>query len=88
MKKNAILINTSRGGVVDENALIEALQNNTIGGAALDVLCEEPPAEDHPLFKLDNVIITPHIAAFSADFEKNFWSSSARKIIDTIKALS
>ena len=88
MKKNAILINTSRGGVVDENALIEALQNNTIGGAALDVLCEEPPAEDHPLFKLDNVIITPHIAAFSADFEKNFWSSSAGKIIDTIKALS
>lgn len=80
MKRNALLVNTSRGPVVDEAALIRALKGGTIGGAALDVLCEEPPAKDHPLFGLDNVILTPHIAAFSADFEKNFWSCSVRRI--------
>ena len=82
MKRNALLINTSRGPVVDETALVQALKDGTIGGAALDVLCEEPPAKDHPLFGMDNVILTPHIAAFSADFEKNFWRCSAAKIID------
>lgn len=82
MKRNSLLINTSRGPVVDEPALVQALKDGTIGGAALDVLCEEPPATDHPLFGMDNVILTPHIAAFSADFEKNFWSCSAAKIID------
>lgn len=84
MKKNAILINTSRGPVVDEAALYEALKNGTIAAAGLDVLCDEPPAADHPLFGLDNVVLTPHIAAFSADFEKNFWSCSAKKIISEL----
>ena len=85
MKRNALLVNTSRGPVVDEAALIQALKDGTIGGAALDVLCEEPPAKDHPLFGMDNVVLTPHIAAFSADFEKNFWSCSAAKIIDAAR---
>ena len=81
MKPKAILVNTSRGPVVDEPALIGALKNGTIAAAALDVLVDEPPPADHPLFALDNVVLTPHIAAFSADFEKNFWGCSADKII-------
>ena len=62
MKKNAIVINTSRGPVIDENALADALKNGTIAGAGLDVMCVEPPKADNPLFGLDNITITPHIA--------------------------
>jgi len=82
MKPGAILVNTSRGPVVDEAALVAALESKHLGAFASDVLCDEPPAKDHPLFRFDNVVLTPHIAAFSADFEKNFWSCSAKKIID------
>lgn len=62
MKTSAFLINTSRGGLVDEAALTKALETKQIAGAALDVLNIEPPNADNPLFKLDNCIITPHIA--------------------------
>ena len=65
MKSTAYLINTSRGRLVDEKALYQALKNKRIAGAALDVLEEEPPSPDNPLFDLDNVVITPHMAAFS-----------------------
>lgn len=65
MKETAILINTARGPVVDEEALFDALKNNKIAGAGLDVMDPEPPNKDNPLLKLDNVIIVPHIASAS-----------------------
>lgn len=66
MKKTAFLINTGRGAMVDETALIEALKNNDIAGAAVDVLENEPPA-DKSIFELDNLIITGHMAYYSAE---------------------
>lgn len=62
MKPTAFIINTSRGGVIDENALASALKRNQIAGACLDVLTKEPMQKDCPLFGLKNCIITPHIA--------------------------
>ena len=60
MKPTAYLINTARGEIVHESALIEALSQNRIAGAALDVFENEPPRPDNPLFKLDNIIVSSH----------------------------
>ncbi|MDA0596427.1 MAG: C-terminal binding protein [Chloroflexi bacterium] len=65
MKPSAYLINTSRGPVVDEKALVHALQQNQIAGAGIDVFEEEPLSPDNPILKMDNVICTPHVAGSS-----------------------
>ncbi|HEX4111758.1 MAG TPA: C-terminal binding protein [Stellaceae bacterium] len=69
MKPGAIFINTGRGPTVDEAALIKALREGWIAGAGLDVLEIEPPKPDNPLLKMDNVILTPHVASASARFD-------------------
>ena len=65
MKRGAVMVNTSRGGVVDEQALADALKNGHIRGAAVDVFLDEPGLEGCPLLGLDNVILTPHSSALS-----------------------
>jgi D-3-phosphoglycerate dehydrogenase len=67
MKPDAVLINTARGELVDEQALYLALKEKKIAGAALDVFSKEPPEKNFPLFELENVILTPHIAGYSRD---------------------
>jgi phosphoglycerate dehydrogenase-like enzyme len=62
MKSSAVLINTARGGLVDETALLKALETGRIAGAGLDVLDNEPPPAEHPLYKVPGVVLTPHMA--------------------------
>lgn len=81
MKKSAIFINTGRGGMVDEDALIAALRTGEIAGAGLDVLTEEGIAKDAPLQKMDNVIITPHAAWYSEEAFETLLTSAAQEVV-------
>jgi D-3-phosphoglycerate dehydrogenase len=67
MKPEAVLINTSRGGLVDEDALVAALRTGQLAGAALDVFKTAPLPVDHPFRQLKNLILTPHVAFYSDD---------------------
>lgn len=82
MKKTAYLINTARGAIVDEPALVQALQERAIAGAALDVFVDEPLPADHPLRRLDNVVLTPHLGwPTDAGFE-GFAEKAVENILD------
>lgn len=81
MKNSAIFVNTARGGLVDEDALIEALRTGEIAGAALDVLTEEGIDKDAPLQKFDNVIITPHAAWYSEQAFYTLLTSAAQEVV-------
>lgn len=80
MKTSAWLINTSRGGLINENDLAAALQNRTIAAAALDVLSSEPPSGNNPLTGLDNCLITPHIAWISFEARKRIMHQTIKNI--------
>ena len=86
MKKTASIINTSRGGVIDEDALYEALKNGNLGGAALDVF-ENEPATNTKLSTLDNVILTPHIGAQTKEAQSLAANVIAEKIIQILRGV-
>ena len=82
MKQGVILVNTARGGVVCESALVEALESGQIGAAGLDVFEEEPPAKTSPLLAYDNVILSPHIAGLTAECSERMAIGAIGNAID------
>ena len=81
LPSHALVINCARGGIFDEDALHEALTSGTIAGAGIDVFEQEPPPENHPLFGLDNVILSPHTAGMSQEAAIRMAISTARNAL-------
>ena len=84
MKPGAVLINCARGGLVDEAALVKALEAGRLGGAGLDVTEPEPARPDHPLFRMPNVILTPHFAPDTIEAAVRVSTMAAQNIIDVL----
>ncbi len=80
MKPGAYLINTSRGAVVDQAALAQAVAQGVIAGAALDVFSPEPLPRDHPLYSLPNVILTPHVSFYSEESVRELEVQAAENV--------
>ena len=84
MKSSAYLVNTARGGLIDESALYQALTTGIIAGAALDVFVEEPPAGS-PLLALENVVLTPHIGAHTKEAIERMGVLAAKNVVQTLQ---
>ena len=84
MKPTAFIINTSRGEMIQEAALVEALKNERIAGAGLDVFEKEPPDAQNPLFGLSNVIVTPHTAALTKDAVAKLAEGAAENALNVL----
>jgi D-3-phosphoglycerate dehydrogenase len=85
MHAGAVIVNTSRGGIIDETALADALRHNRIGGAGIDVFEFEPPQADNPLFALPNIVLSPHVAGVTEASMKGMALACA-DVIDTVLA--
>ncbi|MEM3517330.1 MAG: glyoxylate reductase, partial [Candidatus Bathyarchaeia archaeon] len=85
MKRTSILINTARGAVINENALIKALKEKWIAGAALDVFEKEPINPDNPLLELDNVVVTPHIGSATKETRIKMAEIAAKNLVSVLK---
>ena len=88
MKKKSILVNTSRGGIVNENDLCIALESKKIQGAGIDVFVSEPPESNHPFFKLDNILLTPHNAALTLECRERMSLEASQNIVFFLKNMS
>jgi D-3-phosphoglycerate dehydrogenase len=86
MKPDALLVNVSRGPVVDDDALIDALQSGRLGGAALDVFTTQPPPPDHPYLQFDNVIVTPHLAGITDESMMHMGMGAASETIRILRS--
>jgi D-3-phosphoglycerate dehydrogenase / 2-oxoglutarate reductase len=82
LKKGARVINCARGGIINEESLVEALKSGHLAGAALDVYVQEPPPADHPLLKLPNVVLTPHLGASTVEAQESVALEAAQLLID------
>jgi phosphoglycerate dehydrogenase-like enzyme len=80
MRADAVLVNVSRGGLIDEDALVDALESGRIRGAALDTFRTEPLPADHPLWQTPRTLITPHTAGYT----RGFWDREAALILDNL----
>lgn len=87
MKSDAFVINTSRGGLVDLDALVDALEKGIIRGAAIDVFPQEPPDFNHPIFSMENVVLTPHAAGRGEDAIYNTVRHAMRCVIDFLSGI-
>ena len=81
MKRGAYLVNTARGPIVDEAALVDALRRRAIAGAALDVYGEEPLPPVHPLRALDNTVLTPHLGYVSEEGYRTYYGETVENIL-------